>query len=64
MVIVIIEKYIVSGMKYETGIAIGLTAVTEAANTDHLKVRNLLAIRKVNRTVARKKAELMDFVQV
>jgi hypothetical protein len=53
----------VSGMKYETGIAIGLRAVTEAANIDQRKVKNRLAIKNVNRIVARKKTELMDLVQ-
>jgi hypothetical protein len=61
---VIIVKYIVSGMKYETGIAIGLRAVTEAANIDQRNVKNRLAIKNVNKIVARKKTELMDLVQV
>jgi hypothetical protein len=39
-------------MKYETGIAIGLRAVTEATKTDHLKVKNLDAIRKVKSTAS------------
>jgi ribosomal protein S17E len=60
---VIIEKYMVSGMKYETGIAIGLSAVTEATNTDQRKVRNLIAIKKVKRTVPMKKTEFMALVQ-
>jgi hypothetical protein len=58
------EKYIVSGMKYETGIAIGLSAVTDATNTDHLKDRNLIAINNVKRTVPMKNTELMDLVHV
>jgi hypothetical protein len=58
------KKYIVSGMKNETGIAIGLSAVTEATNTDDRKVRNLLAIKNVNRTVPMKKIEFIDLVQV
>jgi hypothetical protein len=53
----------VSGMKYETGIAIGLSAVTEATNTDQRKVRNLIAIKKVKRTVPMKKPEFMALVQ-
>jgi hypothetical protein len=57
------EKYMVSGMKYETGIAIGLSAVTDATNTDQRKVRNLRAIRKVRSTVPIKKKELMVLVQ-
>ena len=61
---VIIEKYMVSGMKYETGTAIGLKAVTEAANTDQRKVKNPMAIRKVNSTVPIKKTEFMALVQV
>jgi hypothetical protein len=60
---VIIVKYMVSGMKYETGIAIGLNAVTEATNTDQRKDRNLSAMRRVNMTVPRKKKELMALVQ-
>ena len=60
---VIMEKYMVSGMKYETGIAIGLSAVTDATNTDQRKVRNLRAIRKVRSTVPIKKKELMVLVQ-
>jgi hypothetical protein len=56
------EKYMVSGMKYETGTAIGLNAVTDATNTDHRKVRNLMAIRNVSRTVPIKKKEFMVFV--
>jgi hypothetical protein len=63
MVRVIIEKYIVSGMKYDTGMAIGLSAVTEATKTDHRKVKNLRAMRKVSRTVPRKKKEFMVLVQ-
>jgi hypothetical protein len=59
---VIMEKYIVSGMKYDTGIAIGLKAVTDATNTDQRKVRNRSAIRKVNRTVPIKKKELIVLV--
>jgi hypothetical protein len=58
------KKYIVSGMKNETGIAIGLSAVTEATNTDDRKDRNLLAIKNVNRTVPMKKIEFIDLVQV
>jgi hypothetical protein len=58
------KKYMVSGMKNETGIAIGLSAVTEATNTDDRKVRNLLAIKNVNRTVPMKKIEFIDLVQV
>ena len=57
------EKYMVSGMKKETGIAIGLNAVTDAAKTDHRKLRNLSAISKVMNTVPMKKTELMVFVQ-
>jgi hypothetical protein len=60
---VIIEKYMVSGMKYETGIAIGLSATTEATNTDQRKARNLSAIRKVSSTVPIKKKEFMVLVQ-
>ena len=60
---VIMEKYMVSGMKYETGIAIGLSAVTDATNTDQRKVRNLRAIKKVRSTVPIKKKELMVLVQ-
>jgi hypothetical protein len=53
----------VSGMKYETGIAIGLSAVTDATNTDQRKVRNLIAIKKVSRTVLIKKNEFIVLVQ-
>jgi hypothetical protein len=60
---VIIEKYMVSGMKYETGIAIGLNAVTDATKTDQRKVRNLSAIKNVSRTVPIKKKELIVLVQ-
>jgi hypothetical protein len=60
---VIMEKYMVSGMKYETGIAIGLSAVTDATNTDQRKVRNLSAIKNVSRTVPIKKNELIVLVQ-
>jgi ribosomal protein L30/L7E len=44
--------------------AIGLSAVTDATKTDHRKVRNLLAIRRVNNTVTRKKTAFMDFEQL
>ena len=44
--------------------AIGLRAVTDATNTDHLKLRNLMDINRVNKTVARKKTELMALVHV
>jgi hypothetical protein len=64
MVRVIIAKYIASGMKYDTGIATGLRAVTEAAKTDHLRLKNRRAIRSVRMTVDRKKKELIVFVQV
>jgi hypothetical protein len=60
---VIMEKYMVSGMKYETGIAIGLSAVTDATNTDQRTVRYLIAIKKVSRTVPIKKNELIVLVQ-
>jgi hypothetical protein len=55
-------KYIVSGMKYETGIAIGLRAVTDATKTDQPKVRNLAATRKVKTIVRAKNTELRLFV--
>jgi hypothetical protein len=61
---VIREKYMVSGIKNDTGIATGLSAVTDAANMDQRKVRKRLAIRKVNRTVPKKNSEFIDFVQV
>jgi hypothetical protein len=60
---VIAAKYIISGMKYETGIAIGLRAVTDATNTDQPKVKNLVAIRKVKRIARAKKTEFMLLVQ-
>jgi hypothetical protein len=44
--------------------ATGLNAVTEAAKTDQRNGRNLMAIRKVRRTVPRKKNELIALVQV
>jgi hypothetical protein len=50
-------------MKYETGIAIGLSAVTEATKTDQPKVKNLAAIRKVKRIASAKNTELMLLVQ-
>jgi hypothetical protein len=53
----------ISGMKYETGIAIGLRAVTHATKTDQPKVKNLAAIRKVKRIARAKNAELMPLVQ-
>ena len=56
-------KYMISGMKYETGIAIGLRAVIEATNTDQPKVRNRAAIRKVKRITRAKETELMLLVQ-
>jgi hypothetical protein len=56
-------KYMISGIKYETGIAIGLRAVTEATKTDQPKLKNLAAIRKVKRMVRAKNTELMLLVQ-
>jgi hypothetical protein len=56
-------KYMISGMKYETGIAIGLSAVTEATKTDQPKVKNRAAIRKVKRMARAKNTELMLLVQ-
>jgi hypothetical protein len=56
-------KYIISGMKYETGIAIGLKAVTEATKTDQPNVRYLEAIKKVKRIAKAKDTELMLLVQ-
>jgi predicted alpha-1,6-mannanase (GH76 family) len=56
-------KYIISGMKYETGIAIGLNAVTEATKTDQPKVRYLDAIRKVKRIARANETEFMLLVQ-
>jgi hypothetical protein len=53
----------ISGMKYETGIAIGLNAVTEATKTDQPKVRYLEAIKKVKRIAKAKDTELMLLVQ-
>jgi hypothetical protein len=60
---VIDAKYMISGMKYETGIAIGLSAVTEATKTDQPKVRYLEAIRKVKRIAKANETELMLLVQ-
>jgi hypothetical protein len=50
-------------MKYETGIAIGLKAVTEATKTDQPNVRYLEAIKKVKRIAKAKDTELMLLVQ-
>ena len=60
---VMAAKYMISGMKYETGIAIGLNAVTEATKTDQPKVRYLEAIKKVKRIAKAKDTELMLLVQ-
>jgi hypothetical protein len=60
---VMAAKYIISGMKYETGIAIGLNAVTEATKTDQPKVRYLDAIRKVKRIARANETEFMLLVQ-
>jgi predicted alpha-1,6-mannanase (GH76 family) len=53
----------ISGMKYDTGIAIGLSAVTEATKTDQPKVRYLDAIRKVKRIARANETEFMLLVQ-
>jgi hypothetical protein len=58
------KKYIVSGMKYETGIAMGLKAATEAAKIDCQKGSSPNAIKKTRIIVARKNIELITLVHV
>jgi hypothetical protein len=53
----------ISGMKYETGMAIGLRAVTDATKTAQPKVRYLEAIRKVKRIAKANETELILLVQ-
>jgi hypothetical protein len=59
---VIMKKYIDSGMKYETGIAIGLRAAIDATKIDCQKLRSLSAINRTRATVARKNTEFIALV--
>jgi hypothetical protein len=59
----IMKKYIDSGMKYETGIEIGLSAMMDEAKAAQLIDIRRRAITKVKITVPIKKIEFIDLVQ-